>query len=222
MVAPLVAAAGISAASSLLGGLFGSSSAKKAAKYQLQATREQIAAAERNRDYQYGLNEGAIGYGTSADDRIAALLGLGGDPAAAQAGFDQYRDSTGYQFRVDEGNQAVNTNAYARGMGDSGATLKALVRYGQGAASDEFGRYMGQLGNVSSAGANARGLVAGVGNNTVSMSNQATQAGADARSNAALAQGQIWGNVANNLAGLAGYAVGNRSSYAPAYTPGRY
>ena len=60
MVAPLVAGAAISAAGSLLGRILGGNSAKKAANIQAQSAREQIAAAEKNRDYQYSLNAPTI------------------------------------------------------------------------------------------------------------------------------------------------------------------
>lgn len=186
MVAPMVAAGIASGIGSVVGGITGGKGAKKAAKIQAQSTAQQLAALRENRDYQYGLNQGSIAHGAAADDRIAALLNLGGNADAARAGFDAYRDSTGYQFRLGEGMGAINSNAYARGMGESGATYKALLRYGQNAASDEFGRYLGQVGNVSQAGAQARGLVAGVGTNTVMAGNQALQTQADAQGNAAI------------------------------------
>ena len=37
----------------------------------------------------------------------------------------------GYQFRLNEGNKAINAAASARGNARGGATMKALTRYGQ-------------------------------------------------------------------------------------------
>lgn len=213
MVAPLVAAAGIGAVGSVLGGITGSKGAKKAAKIQAQSAQQQIGAARENRDYQYNLNQGDIGRGEWAGSTIAALLGGGGDPAAAGAAFDGYRNSSGYDFRLGEGTKAVNTNAYARGMGDSGATLKALERYGQDYGSNEFGKYLSYLGGLSSGGANARGLVAGVGNNFVNQFGQATGNAADAKSNASLISAGNWSNAFNNIGNTAAFALG--SSYKP-------
>ena len=132
-----------------------------------------------------------------------------------QAGFQGFRDSSGYQFRLNEGLGAVNANAYARGLGDSGATLKALQRYGQNAASDEFGRYLGQLGNVSQAGAQGRGLVANVGMQTVGMNNGALQTQADAQGNAAIISGNARNQALQSLFNLGSQAAagGFRSSY---------
>lgn len=46
----------------------------------------------------------------------------------------------GYQFRMDQGAQAVNRRAAAGGRALGGGVLKELTRYGQGQASDEYGR----------------------------------------------------------------------------------
>lgn len=266
MVAPLVAAAGISAAGSLLGGLLGSGGAAKAAKVQLKATREQIAASERNRDYQYDLNAPTIGVGDNASRLFAGFLGAGGTPdygayaaanpdivaefqnkvlptgaftnledyakyqyenygraegrqlpntgggdAGSSAALDAFRGSTGYQDLLKTGLSAVNSNAYARGMGDSGATLKALQQKGTAIADQSAQGWLDNLGTLMNLGGQARGLVANVGTNTVNATNAATQNGADAQSNAALVSGQNWSNVLQNIGNSAAYAYG--SSY---------
>lgn len=41
---------------------------------------------------------------------------------------DNWQQDPGYQFRLDEGMKAINGAASARGMGNSGATLKALTK----------------------------------------------------------------------------------------------
>lgn len=57
----------------------------------------------------------------------------------------------GYKFRMDEGTKAVEGGAAARGGLLSGAAQKALLKYGQGAASQEYGnafnRFTGQQTN---------------------------------------------------------------------------
>jgi hypothetical protein len=49
-------------------------------------------------------------------------------------------EDPGYQFRLAEGQKALERSAAARGGLNSGGTLKALARYSQGVASDEFQR----------------------------------------------------------------------------------
>jgi hypothetical protein len=57
----------------------------------------------------------------------------------------------GYGFRMSEGMKALQNSRAGRGMLNSGATLKAITRYGQDAASQEymnaFNRYQQQVGN---------------------------------------------------------------------------
>ncbi len=50
-----------------------------------------------------------------------------------------YQADPGYQFRLDQGNKALNNSAAARGSLLSGATLKAIADYNSGAASQEYG-----------------------------------------------------------------------------------
>lgn len=50
----------------------------------------------------------------------------------------QLASDPGYQFRMAEGQKALERSAAARGMLASGGTMKGLNRYAQGYASDEF------------------------------------------------------------------------------------
>src|SRR4030042_1148813 len=90
--------------------------------------------------------------GLGAGANIGALLGLGGDQAAAEQAFGQYRGSTGYQFRLGQGISAIEQGGASRGLLNSGSTLRALSSYGQGLASSEFGNYLQSLANVQSTG----------------------------------------------------------------------
>ncbi|MFD2502125.1 hypothetical protein ACFSTI_29275 [Rhizorhabdus histidinilytica] len=206
-----MAAGALSAVGSVFGGLMGGKGAKKAAKIQRQAVQDQIAATERNRDYQYNLNAPTIELGTDADNTIAGLLNIGGDPAKSAAALAQFRDSSGYQDIVNEGLKAVRANAYAGGMGDSGAAYKALQDRGASLANRSLTGYLGQLTDVANRGGQARGLVAGVGTNSTNSINQAIQAGADASGNAAIIGGNALGQGLQGLLNAGAYALG--SSY---------
>lgn len=52
----------------------------------------------------------------------------------------RFKEDPGYQFRTQQGLQALEGSAASRGQALSGATLKALQEYGQAAASDEYSR----------------------------------------------------------------------------------
>jgi hypothetical protein len=49
-----------------------------------------------------------------------------------------WQKDPGYEFRLAEGQKAINASASARGMGNSGATMKALTQYGQDHATNEY------------------------------------------------------------------------------------
>lgn len=49
-----------------------------------------------------------------------------------------FQQDPGYQFRLNEGNKAINAAMSARGGANSGAALKELTRYGQDFASNEY------------------------------------------------------------------------------------
>ena len=62
----------------------------------------------------------------------------------------------GYQFRLDQGNKAIDASSAAlRGPGLSGATLKELTRYGSDYASNEFGNIYSRASNLSGQGLGA-------------------------------------------------------------------
>lgn len=80
----------------------------------------------------------------------------------------------GYQFRLSEGTRGIDRAAAARGSFDSGATLKALQRFTQDYASNEFGnayardasnksRKFNMLSGVSGSGLQASGTTAALG-----------------------------------------------------------
>lgn len=79
----------------------------------------------------------------------------------------------GYQFRMDEGQKALERSAAARGALSGGATLKGLTQYGQNFASNEYNnaynrfnadrdRRFGRLSSLAGLGssANAQGVQA--------------------------------------------------------------
>lgn len=76
-------------------------------------------------------------------------------PAASPAPFDRqsWLESTpGYQFRFNEGMDAINKSAAANGTLLTGGTLKALQERGQGLASQEFGAEADRLARLTQLG----------------------------------------------------------------------
>jgi hypothetical protein len=231
MVAPLIAAAGISAASSLLGGITGGKGAKKAAKIAAQSAAADRAQALQIYNTNMGLAQPGVDRGNAAGAQINALLGLGGNTAGANDALAAYKSSTGYAGRLAEGYGAINTGYAAKGALESGAAQKALLNYGQQQASGEFSNYLGQLSGQQNAGLNALGAATGAGNayaDRVSAANSSqgsAQAGAalygaqaqqNALAGASNAFGQYFGQQDLNKR-LQGYGIGMGGAYS---TPG--
>jgi hypothetical protein len=89
--------------------------------------------------------------GTAAVGAYENLLGLGGQAP----NFDAFTSSPGYQFEVNQGNQAINRAAAASGGAFSTTTLAQLGAYDQGLASTQYNNYLAQLYGLSQLGANA-------------------------------------------------------------------
>lgn len=101
----------------------------------------------------------------------------------------------GYQFRLNEGNKAINAGLASRGMGNSGAALKALTRYGQDFASGEYSNAYNRLSSLAGLGQVANQANAGSGMN---YANQ-VQSNNAAIGNAGAASAVQQGNSFNNL-----------------------
>jgi hypothetical protein len=78
-----------------------------------------------------GLLNPYINAGTDAVTRMSDMAGNGK--------FEFSEDDPSYKWRMEQGQKALERNVSARGMNQSGGTLKALTRYAQGLASTEYG-----------------------------------------------------------------------------------
>lgn len=84
---------------------------------------------------------------------------------ALQAGFDpsSLASDPGYQFRLEQGNKALERSLAAKGMGTSGAALTAAQDYGQGLASqaynDAFNQWYQKNAGLAGVGQNATGTL---------------------------------------------------------------
>lgn len=120
---------------------------------------------------------------------------------AQTAAFDNFRNSTGYQFRLNEGMDALNSNYFGAGVGQSGAALQALQEYGQNFASNEFGNYMGMLANQQGVGLSGASALAGVGQNYANNVTAMNTNNANNQANAYLARQNGFGNALGMIGG---------------------
>ena len=123
-----------------------------------------------------------------------------------------YQQSPGYGFQLEQGQNSIQNSAAANGSGLSGATLKALQRYGTGlAAQDVNQQYQNYLqGNAQNSGIYQQNY----GNNLSNMNNQYNRQaglanlGVNANNNLSNlatgfgnSQGDIYGQMGNAQAG---------------------
>jgi len=125
--------------------------------------------------------------GRGALETLMAAFGLGGPQGNANA-LSQFQTGPGYGFAMDQGVQALDRSAAARGGLYSGAQGKALTGFGQGLANQEWGNWLSQLSGVAGSGQNAATNIAqGTGN---ILSNFAQN-----KANALLGTGENKGNL---------------------------
>jgi len=144
--------------------------------------------------------------GGSALTALQGYYGLPGangqvDPNAAANDNKLIQNLPGYQFNLQQGNQAVQRNLAANGLLDSGAAQKALTQYGQGAAMQASGQYLNGLQSLAGLGQTS------VANTGAAGANAANQIGSN-QIYAGNAQASGYANQSNainsGLSGLSG------------------
>lgn len=121
---------------------------------------------------------------------IADAYGLGGT-AGTQRARGAFQAGPGYQFALDQGTQALDRSAASRGMLGSGNQQQDLLRFGQGLANQEYGKWLAGLGGIADAGMNAAQGQTG---------RQGTLAGIDMQQG--LGAANLWGGVGRSLSDL--------------------
>lgn len=204
----LTSPAGIGTIAQGVGGILQSGAANSAANAQTRA----IDAATKTSNDQFNAIQARDAPLVDARNqsliKMRQLLGIdpgGGDATAALAA------DPGYQFGLQQGNQARQNALNARGMRNSGAALMSADRFGQDYATtktnDAFNRLasVAQLGQVGANSLNQYGA-----QNASNIAGNQIAAGNVGATNA-LAQGNILANTGNQLAGW--YANNSRPTF---------
>lgn len=171
--------------------------------------------------YQNGapLSEAAIeAYGLTPQATTTAAPTTGTTPAnttpapttaeAANAAYERFKNYTGYQTRLDEGLEAINSGYAANGTLQSGAAMQAINKFGQDYASNEFNNYMGYLGGQQQLASGAANALSGVGTNYANAAgNLAIQNGQNI-ANTAVAKANNFNNTMGNIAQVFSNAMG--------------
>ena len=139
----------------ILSGLLGSSASRRASNAQTAAAQQSL---DFNKQVYSDISNNFAPYlqsGLQGQQAYNSLLGLG----AAPAGFQGYQQSPGYQFQLNQGLDAAQSSAAARGGLMSGKTLADLNTYGQGVANQDYQTYLNRLQGIGTQGQAAAGIV---------------------------------------------------------------
>lgn len=199
-----IVAAGVGAVGGIAGGIIQGNAASDAAKKQQDAASQANALQERMYNQ------------TRADQEpwrqagATALGQLGSQDFQRDFNMSDFQKDPGYDFRMQQGQQALERSAAARGGLNSGATLGAISRYGQDYASNEYqnaynrfnndrNQRFSRLSSIAGMGQGANSALGQAGQNYAGQYGANTMDAAVAAGNAGMASAQGW---ANTLGGL--------------------
>lgn len=136
---------------------------------------------------------------------------FGGSQQSVNPGqaFDAFRNSTGYNFRLDQGQNALNSGYAGAGLVRSGAALQGLNDYSQNMASAEFNNWLGALEGASNRGLGAASAQAGVGQSYANNVSNLNASNAATQAQLALARSQTTAGAIGALGQIGGYAAGS-------------
>lgn len=131
------------------------------------------------------------------------------------------QNTPGYQFSLNQGEQAINNSAAARGVLNSGGTQASLNNYAQGAASTQYQTALqnyntqnqqtyGMLSGLANYGQTANQQMATLGTSTANNMSSNTMGGANASSAALMASANQMSNLMGQGAGMVGMIASDR------------
>ena len=233
-------AAVVGAGAATLGGaLINSNAVGKAGDQQAQGTADALAENRR----QYDLNRADYAPYLAAGTKALGTFATENDTPLDQS---QVQLDPGYQFGLNQGQQAINRQTAAAGGRISGAALKAAAQYGTDYATSGYSAAysranqarsdrLNRLAALAQIGQTSTQNISALGEQNTASSNALTRAAANNAGAATLAQGNIWGNAGNQIAALYGRSAGgtggqgitegatnqtgNFDYYGPGYSP---
>ena len=158
--AAIAIAAGIGAAGSIGSAVIGSHAAGKAANQQQVSLQQAIDQWMKIQEANNGLLSPYETAGSTALPQLQALLAKGAPSFTAPTGVNMQNDP-GYQFRMQQGQKALEQSAAARGGALGGGALKDLTQFGQNFGSNEYQNVYNRA--LSGFGANLAGYQTNLG-----------------------------------------------------------
>lgn len=189
---------------SLLGSAIQTNAGSRAANMQRDASRDALALQKEQAERAYIDQAPYRKEGVNALSQLAT--GINTPTSAADV-----LNTPGYQFGLDQGQQAIDRQFARNGGRNSGAQIKAAARFGTDYASTGYTaadqrrenrlarlQTLAGLGQSATSASGVNGMAYGQ-NAGATIVNQGDNAG-----NAALYRGSVWGNTANQIGALYG------------------
>lgn len=118
----------------------------------------------------------------------------------------------GYDFRLQEGVNALRAGQAGQSGMVSGRTMRDLTKYGQDYASSEYGNYLARLAGLTDMGTGAAANMANAGANYASQASNALAGAGNAAAAGAIGVGNAINSGIQNGLGIYGYMQGLNST----------
>lgn len=128
-----------------------------------------------------------------------------------QNALSKFKGFPGFGFRLEQGQQAQDRSAAARGLLLSGRQVKETERFAQGEASQEFNNFLTRLFGIAGVGSNATNATVQAGQNASSqIGNALAEQGASRASGIAGSTNALTEGIAG-VGEAVGFGIGSRS-----------
>lgn len=165
----ILVAGAVSAAGSIGSSIIGANAASDSAAMQAAAAQK----ANKKQQKMYVAQRESLKPWTEAGTN--ALSGLQNQDFQRDFTAADFQADPGYEFRMAEGQKALERSAAAKGGLQSGGFMKGLARYSQGVASDEYGKAYDRFNSDRDRRFGRLSSIAGMGQNAVGQLNAARQ-----------------------------------------------
>jgi hypothetical protein len=124
-----------------------------------------------------------------------------------------FETTPGYAFRMQEGINAIDRSAAARGRLNSGALVKRATAFGQGLGAEEYDKYLARISGLAGVGQSAVGSGNALASNYAANAGNQMQTSANALSNYAIgsanARASGYVGASNALTGAVNSGISN-------------
>lgn len=134
--------------------------------------------------------------GQGATSTLQRLTGGGATPAD----YSSFYNSPDYGFAQQQGELGITRAANARGLNLSGGTMKDLIGFNSGLATQQYGNYFSRLMQLATLGSNSASSLAGNNTNMASTMGNTTQGIGQAQASGIVgATNAVTGSITNGV-----------------------